>query len=219
MYLGLKGETERLIRAIAGKTGDHTYQVPRLDVSTHAWNTIEHDHHEIHAGSSFSAYYSRTTDATDAHRSGIYLLTPDTAKELHFVVEFSASFAAFFSICEGVTIDLNEGTNGVAIYNRDRNSTKTSVAKDNATAHTANKVTTFTEAEIAAANFAAGTIIRTEPLIAGGGPKPAGGSSRGAQEYILKKNTPYVFLLTNVGANANVHHILLDWYEHTPKGV
>jgi len=134
------------------------------------------------------------------------------------VVEFSSSFASFYSICEGVTIDLNEGTNGVAIYNRDRNSTKTSTAKDNATAHAANKVTTFTEAEIAAANFTAGTIIRTAPLVVGGGPKPAGGSGRGSQEYILKRNTPYVFLLTNVGNNANVHYILLDWYEHTPKG-
>ena len=213
----LNPNADKYFKGILGKTGDNAYQVPRLDASTHVLSTIEYEHHEIHAGSSFSAYYARTTDPTDAHRSGIYLLTPDTSKELHLVVEFSASFAAFFSICEGVTIDLNEGTNGVSIYNRDRNSTKTSVAKDNATAHTANKVTTFTEAEIAAANFAAGTIIRTEPLIAGGGPKPAGGSSRGAQEYILKKNTPYVFLLTNVGANANVHHILLDWYEHQKR--
>lgn len=207
----------RLLRGILGKTGDDTFQTPRLDVSTHAWNMLEYEHHEIHAGSSFTAYYARTTDATDAHRSGIYLLTPDSAKELHMVVEFSASFAAFFSICEGVTIDLNEGTNGVAIYNRHRNSINISSARDNATAHTANKVTTFTEVEIAAATFTAGTTVRTEPIIAGGGPKPAGGSSRGSQEYILKKNTPYVFLLTNVGANANTHHILLDWYEHTPK--
>lgn len=213
----LNPNADRYFKGLLGKTGDDTYQVPRLDSMAHAQNTIDFAHHEIHDGDSFSAYYTVTTAATDAHRSAIYLLTPASIPLLHMIIQFSASFAAIYSICEGVTIDLNEGTNGVAIYNRDRNSAKTSLARDNATAHTANKVTTFTEAEIAGANFTTGTIIRTVPVVAGAVPKPAGGSSRDAQEYILKKNTPYVFLLTNVGANANVHHILLDWYEQTPR--
>ena len=214
----LDANAYKYFKGLLGKTGDDDYQVPRLDPSTHAWETIEYGHHEIHGGNSFTAYYTRTTDATDVHRSAIYLLTPVAGAELHVVVSFSASFAAFFTICEGVTIDLNEGTNGVAIINRDRNSINTSKARDNATAHTVGKITTFTEAEIAAANFTAGTIIRTEPIVVGGGPKPAGGAARDVQEYILKRNTPYVFLLTNVGNNANVHHVLIDWYEHTPKG-
>ena len=214
----LDANAYKYFKGLLGKTGDDDYQVPRLDPSTHAWETIEYEHHEIHGGKSFSVEYTRTTDATDAHRSAIYLLAPDSDLEIHMVAQFSASFAAFYSLCRGVTIDLNEGTNGVAIENRNHNSLNASAARDNATAHTANKVTTFTEVEIAAANFNAGTIFRTAPLVAGGGPKAAGGSDRGMQEYILRRNTPYVFLLTNVGANANVHHILIDWYEHTPKG-
>ena len=207
----------RFFKGLLFKTGDVDYQVPRLDSITHALNTIDYAHHEIHGGTSFTADYTVTTAATDAHRSAIYLLTPVSVPLLHMVVSFSASYAAQYSICEGVTIDLNEGTNGVVIYNRDRNSATTSAARDNATAHTANKVTTFTEAEIAGANFTTGTVIRTVPVVAGAVPKPAGGSSRDTQEYILKRNTPYVFLLTNVGANANVHHMLLDWYEHTSR--
>ena len=213
----LDANADRYFKGILCKTGDIDYQVPRLDATTHAQNVIDYAHHGIHEGFSFSAYYTVTTAATDAHRSAIYLLTPAASPDLHMIISFSASYAAQYSICEGVTIDLNEGTNAVAIYNRDRNSTKTSGARDNATAHTANKIATFTEAEIAGANFTTGTVIRTVPVIAGAVPKPAGGSSRDAQEYILKRNTPYVFLLTNVGANANVHHILLDWYEHTPR--
>lgn len=209
---------DKYFKGILGKTGDDTYQVPRLDASTHAIETIEYDHHEIHGGSSFTAYYTRTTDATDAHRSAIYLLTPESIPEVHIIVHFSASFAAFFTICEAITITLNHGGHNRVIINRNRNSLNTSKARDNATAHTANVLTTFTEVELAAAGFAPGTIIRTEPIIAGGGPKPAGGEYRGAQEYILKRNTPYLFLLTNVGANANVHHIHADWYEHEPKG-
>jgi len=213
----LDANADKYFKGILEKTGDDTYQVPRLDPITHASMMIDYEHHEIHNGTSFTAYYTRTTAATDAHRSAIYLLTP-TSPELHMIISFAGSAASFFTICEGVTIDLNEGTNGVEIINRDRNSNKISGAMDNATAHTTNKVTTFDETELAAANFTAGTIIRTEPIAIGTGPKPAGGDFRGAQEYILMRNTPYVFLLTNLGANANVHHIFIDWYEHTPKG-
>ncbi len=214
----LDPNADKYFKGILGKTGNDTYQVPRIDPNTHAIETIENEHYEIHGGSSFTAYYTRTTDATDVHRSAIYLLTPVCCPDLHLVIHFSASFAAFFTICEGATIDINTGTNGVTILNRNRNSIKTSKARDNATAHTVNAITTFTEVQIAAANFVCGTTIRTEPIIAGGGPKPAGGEYRGVQEYILKRNTPYIFLLTNVGANANVHHIHIDWYEIEPKG-
>lgn len=187
-----------------------------LDIKTHAQTIIDYAHHEVHDGDSFTTCYIRTTDSTDAHRSGLYILTPADV-EIHLIASFSASTAASFSICEGITIDLNEGTNGVAIYNRDRNSTKLSKIKDNATAHTANKITTFTEAELAGATFTAGTILRTEPLEVGAGPKPAGVSSRGTQEYILKKSTPYLFRMTNTAAAANIHHIMLDWYEHDAR--
>jgi len=209
-------ESRRLLQGILFKTGDFTYQVPRLDSSTHAIATVDYAHHEIHGGSSFTTYYTRTTDATAGHRSALYLLTPSD-KEIHLIASFSASTSATFSMCEGVTIDVNEGTNTVVIYNRERNSSKTSSVSNNATVPAKGFVTSFTEAEIAAANFSAGTILRTEPLQVGTGPKPAGGSGRGSQEYILKKSTKYVFRITNVAASANVHHILLDWYEHTKR--
>lgn len=176
---------------------------------------IDFDHEKIHDGESFTAYYTLTTSSDDAHRTGIFILTPAAVTgRCHMVVSFSASHAATFSINEGVTFDVNEGTNGQPIYNRYRDSTKVSTVSDNATAPVANKMCTLTEAEIAAGNFAAGTVIRTEPLVAGGGPKAAGGAARGEQEYILKAATKYIFMVTNVGANANTHHILLDWYEH-----
>ena len=203
--------------AILAKTGDDTYQTPRLDLSTHALETIEYEHHEIHSGSSFTAYYTITTAATNGHRSGLYIRTP-ISKEIHAIVSFSASVAANFAICEAPTIAANTGTHAVQTYNRFRDSSKTSLVKDNANTPAANKYTTLSEAQIAGdGTWATGTVLRTEPLQTGVGPKPAGGTSRGNQEYILKSDTKYVFLLTNTVATANVHHILCDWYEHSPK--
>ena len=191
---------------------------PIIESQTLAQPIIDYAHHEIHSGDSFTAHYALTTASDDAHRTGIYIKTGAAATGLcHMVISFSASHAATFSINEGVTFDVNEGTNGVAIYNRYRDSTNVSTVSDNATAPVANKICTLTEAEIAAGNFAAGTVLRTLPIVAGGGPKAAGGNSRDEQEYILKASTKYIFMLTNVGANANTHHILLDWYEHTNR--
>ena len=189
---------------------------PIVEAMTLAQPTIDYGHHEIHGGSSFTVQYSRTTAATANHRSGIYLLTPATPL-LHMIVSFSSSIAAVFSICEGVTFTANIGTHGVAIYNRYRDSVKASTVKDNATSAAANKITTIDETEFGNGSFNAGTVIRTEPLEAGTGPKPAGGGGRDAQEYILAASTKYIFMITNTPATANVHHILLDWYEHTNR--
>ena len=188
-----------------------------IDASTRALNTIAYEHHEIHSGSSYTAQYDFTTAASAGDEMGIYMLTPAT-KEIHLVAEYSSSLAAIFTICEGVTLAANTGTDGVAIYNRNRNSTKTSEIQDNATTRAANKITTLTEAEFDGdATWACGTALRVVPVVAGAGPKPAGGSGRGSQEYILKHSTAYVFVLETVPATASAQSILLDWYEHTPK--
>ena len=128
---------------------------------------------------------------------------------------FSASTAANSHVLEAPTIAANIGTHAVVIYNRYRDSTTASVVKDNATSAAVNKITTLTEAQIDGdVTFAEGTVLRTEPLVIGSGPKPAGGASRGAQEYILKANTAYIAMIQNTTAAANAHLIELDWYEH-----
>ena len=191
---------------------------PIVEGITLAQPIIEYAHHEVHGGSSFSTEYYRTTAATINHRTAIYLQTgPKGAALCHLIVQFSASFAAIYSVHEDITLTANIGTHGVAIYNRYRDSVKTSTVWDNATVPVVNKVTTLTETQIAAGGFAAGTILRTAPLVAGSGPKAAGGSARGSQEYILGGGKKYIFMITNSGNNANVHHILLDWYEHTNR--
>ena len=185
----------------------------RID-DTNTLVTMDLGHHEIHEGDSFTAYYTVTTAATAAHRSGLFIKTPVSPKQVHLVASFASSAAANFSICEAPTIAANVGTAAVAIYNRYRDSTNTSGCYDNATTPAVNKYTTLTEAQIAGdGTWATGTVIRTEPLTLGTAPKPAGGASRDTAEYILKANTKYVFLLTNTTVTANTHFILIDWYE------
>jgi hypothetical protein len=209
-------ENLQILKAIMGKTGDNKFQPLRLDISTHTLPIIDYAHHEIHAENSFSAYYTLTTAATNAHRTGLYLKTP-LIKEIHIVISFAASTAADFSICETPTINANAGTHTSLIYNRDRNSLKASGCKNNATSPAGGYITTLTEAQIAAASFNVGTLLRTEPLRIGEGSKPAGGQGREVTEYILKKDTAYIFLITNTAESANTHHILIDWYEHLKR--
>jgi hypothetical protein len=150
------------------------------DGITRALLVMDYEHHEIHSGSSFTAYYALTTGSDGTARTAVYFKTPTGTKLIHAIFSFSASTAANSHILEAPTIAANIGTHAVPIYNRYRDSTKTSIVSDNATSPAANKFTTLTEAQIDGdATFAEGTVLRTEPLVAGDGPKPAGGVSRG----------------------------------------
>ena len=171
-------------------------------------------HWKIHDGDSYTAYYSVTTANLDAQRSGLYIKTGTI--EIHAIAAFSASGAAFASIQEAPTIAAGVGTASNDIFNRKRDSTNASTCLDNANPAVAGKYTTPTEAEIAGdGTWALGTMLRIEPLVTAAPPKVIGGSTRDSQEYILKANTKYVFLLTNYGASVNLHEIYLDWYEKT----
>ena len=186
---------------------------PRIDQSTHATITIENEHHEIHGGLSFTAHFDNTTASTNDHRSAIGLNVLNATKWPHLIIAFSASSPAELTVLEAPTIDLAAGTE-IVIYNRNRNSTIVSTILDLANPQVAGKVTTYTEAQLAAANLAGGTTIMHYFLVGGEGPKAAGGVGRGAQEWILDQGAKYLFIMQNIGANANLHEIHLDWYEH-----
>ena len=205
-----------------GSTSGTSYQVPGIDVATRAILTIGYEHHEIHAGSSYTAHFDNTTALSDDDVTAIGFTTPNSPKWLHIVAQATASSPAEFFILEAPTYLVSKG-NHITIFNRDRNSSKTSKAislgDDAPLAATVGLATTYIEAEWNAATIASGTVIDHILLAGGEGPKAAGGSSRGSQEWILKSNTAYFFYLQNIGANTNLHEIHLDWYEHTNKAV
>jgi hypothetical protein len=189
---------------------------PRIDQSTHSIQTIEYAHHEIHSGSSFTTHFDNTTTSDDDHRSVIGLQTPANTKWPHLIIAFSASSPAEFFMIEAPTIDLGAGTE-IVTYNRNRNSGTASTVLDLANPQVAGNVTTYTEAQIAAATFSGGTTLAHYLLVGGEGPKAAGGAGRGSQEWMLDQGAKYTFVMQNIGANANLHEIHLDWYEHINK--
>jgi hypothetical protein len=191
------------------------YTLDNLEDVVGGIKTIDLAHHEIHEGHAFLASYTVTTAATDAHRSGLYLKTPAAASGYcHAIISFACSTAATYRICEAPTIAANVGTHTPVPYNRFRNSTVASGITNNATSPAANKFTTLTEAQIAGdGTWATGTVLQSAPLRVGDSTKPAGGVARDTEEWILKADTAYVFLITNTAAGANAHYIEVDWYE------
>ncbi len=187
-----------------------------VDDSSHAIVAVSIEHHEIHEGDSFSVHINNTTANTDDHRTLMGFETPSGLKAPHLVVTANASAAAEVFLYETVTIDDDEGLE-LDIECRNRILDNTSMLLSFENPAVAGLVTWMLEAEIAAANFSATTILFHETLVAGTGPKPIGGDTRGSQEWLLKPATKYAVVVQNIGANINVHGITLNWYERTPK--
>jgi len=187
-----------------------------IEEETKALIVIDYAHHEVHNGNSYMAHYDLTTSSANDHQTAIGFTTPNTTKWLHLLIRIAASSPAEFSIDEVPTIDDEKGTALVA-YNRDRNSSNISGILSLASTAVAGQATSYTNTQIAAASYSAGTIIGHYLLAGGKGPRVVGGTNRGSQEIILKQNTKYLFLMQNIGANANLHEIHLNWYEHTNK--
>jgi len=111
----------KLQTLISGKTGDSTYQSPRIDSVTHALQTIEYEHHEIHSGSSFTCDFVQ--DVGSGATLSTIVITPNTTKWLHLVYEIEVQDESEFTIYEGAIT--GTGTT-ITIYNRDRNNASTS---------------------------------------------------------------------------------------------
>jgi hypothetical protein len=167
-----------------------------IDASTETLQTIDYAHHEIHSGSSFTASYQ--IEAANAANMDILMVTPDTTKEIHFIYEIDVEGEAQLYIYEAPTA--TAAANPIVAYNRNRIGTP-----DDATfvlTHTPTIITTGS------------TIIRSHHMGAG---KSLGGGSRSLHEFVLKRNTKYLFRITNLTVSANWFNTTLNWYEHTKK--
>lgn len=208
-----------LLFFLVGARGGAQYG-ENYDSATRAATTISYEHHEIHSGSSFHAEYSLTTGNADDDVTGILFTTPNTTKWSHMIVTVSASAPAEAIINEGPTLaDSGDGSD-LAVFNRDRNSTKTSTLQSLEDTPTVGSLTSMNETEWTNIGVSAGTELEHVFLAAGGGPQAVGGTNRGTQEWILDANTTYAVYLQNTGApgvDGNTHYVGLDWYEHTNK--
>jgi len=180
-----------------GKTSDSTRQMPRIDATTHTMQSIDYEHHEIHAGSHF--FY---TDKNTLGSAGtvVYLLTtPNTTKWSHLVYLISGSAIT--------TIDIYEGADRVGdVAQTAYNSNRTSATTPTLVIHKA----------ITGAGSTDGTLIWTRSSGSSSGQRRTGMEATRGGEKILKQNTKYIIRITS-GTASNLTNIDLEWYEHTDK--
>lgn len=169
-----------------------------IDELTNAVVGIDYPHHEAHEGNAFVSSLVGTGKG-DGDKINIYFKTPDSDKRLHMVMIGAASGAGFVRIKQDVT---PSGSTAQPVYNRDRGSSMESGVLDSlGTIGRATQNITHT----------GGTLLE-EALIPGAG-KSAGGDNRSDAEFILKKNTAYVFEVESDAAGINLG-LVLSWYEH-----
>lgn len=180
---------------MVGKTGDTTFQTPRIDTATHSLQTIDYAHHEVHAGSSF--YYHDVIALGNGATQYYLITTPNTTAWAHFGCEIIYGDAA--GITEIFEAGDRVGTTAQTVFNRDRNSL------------TAATVTVHKDIS---AGTGDGTKIFYKRVGTG---KTDGGAIGTAEERILKQNTKYLLKLTNTSTGTNNTTVILRWYEHTNK--
>ena len=71
------------INTMNGKISDTETRTARLDASTNATTTVGYEHHEIHAGSHY--FLCNYESLSNADVKDFTFITPDTAKEAHFI--------------------------------------------------------------------------------------------------------------------------------------
>lgn len=194
------------------RSSDSTSQPLRLDKATNSLQIIEYEHHEIHAGSSFTCHYNNDCTNT-GEMTMIAFNTPNTTKWIHMIFEASSTAGAYMAIYEVADLDVDEGTD-LTIYNRDRNSATASTVTTIETTPEAGKATSYTEAQAAGATLSTATEIDRHYLGAATTGADISGQQRGVAEFILKQNTQYAFVVVSTSNDDNTHNLVLSWYEH-----
>lgn len=162
---------------------------------------MDRTHYFAHQGKSFTAHHNNSSLSSGA-TINVYFKTPTTGR-IHFIYNSFGSGAYDIELLEAPTVTAGTGTNGVSIFNKNRESVTVSGLLDNATTPVSNKISrdvTIT---------ASGTILKNNVFGSG----KVGGNYSGIRELILKQNTAYAIRLTS-RASSNRVHIDIDWYEN-----
>ena len=168
----------------------------KIDSSTSTISTTSYEHHEIHAGSSFTTCDVQNVDTTTLKWM---VTTPNTTKYAHMIFDFQCTGELLITITEGAD---RVGTNDLAEVNRRRVGTPTAATAAIHRAYTGGTTdgaTTIEKKRIGATGVGSKTV--------------SAGGNRGQNEFILKPNTKYII---SAQTFANVYvTACFDWYEHT----
>lgn len=212
----LDPNADKYLKGILGKTGDDIYQVPRLDPGHHAQIVMGASHQEVHAGHYFTTHHT-LTGKNDGTWLTIYLLTPNSNKEINMWAQWTSSGAAYFRIREYPVVTANTGTTGPTFNQHRKAPIPISEVWDNTAVRIQGSIMT----DVTIPNRAAATRGVNGGLIIweefDGIGKQVVGESRDTRHRVLEKNMAYVFEVESDAA-ALILSLQLEWYEHLPKG-
>jgi len=164
-----------------------------LDSASHALETIEIEHFEVHRGDAYTI--ARFTSVAAGAFYDWEFTTPNTAKWLHMFFDIEVEAESEISVYE----DADLGVGGVdGAYNRNRNSANVTGAT----------------IKINPAINALGTLLWSWKLGSG---KKFGGESRERNEFVMKQDTTYLFRVKNTSASPGWVSVQFHWYELTNK--
>jgi len=184
------------------KTGDATFQVPRLDYPTHTLQTIDYAHHEIHVGSHY--FVSGVQTLSQNQVLDFTWTMPNTTKWTHWLWKIDTQSETTWYVYENAAV-VNALANAVTPLNSDRNSLSVS----------GTTMKFEVQASLAAANT--DTDVTTATLLKSGisGAGKTGGSEMRETELILKQGATYC--LRAVATAAGYIDFNMEWYEHTNR--
>ena len=183
---------------------------PSKDSVTGAAIIVPYEHHEIHDGTFFHCWYEQTVSDT-GDQTIIAFKTPVSPTRLHMLFDFTAPGAAHGSLLEAPTITDNTGA-PLTVFNRERESLNVSKVWDTSqNPDVQGQAMYFTE--VTQGNVTGGTELWHANMQAGTGNKPVGGEDRGTDEWPLKMNTLYAFVIESLTDDDNKCLIRCNWYE------
>jgi hypothetical protein len=174
------------------------WQEIKVDNVTYALTTIDYAHHEVHDGSAYWAANNATIG--NGEFNTVSLTTPNTTKWAHLLLSISSAATATFDVLEDVTSFASGAAFTPLNFNRNSSNTSDMVCGVGDTTGADPIVPT------------GGTTIWNETL----GTRGITTTRENSSELILKRNSKYLFRITN-GAASNNCTILLTWYEHTNR--
>lgn len=165
----------------------------KVDSITNALSIVEYEHHEIHSGSYYRSGYQK--DVSNGGTAVMAFTTSDSTKWIHFRPAVDGATEHRVQLFENPT-SITSGSTLIP-RNANRNSTNEST------------VTVVTDP-----TYDLTGAIPLGNVVVGLG-KSTGGNSSSAFEWVLKQNTIYLMIVTNLTVSSNQINIRCQWYEHT----
>lgn len=167
-----------------------------FDRATYALNTIDYAHHEIHAGSFYSA--GTVTDLASGGTVQVMITTPNTTSWLHLLGIVETESESVVRWMENPTSPGAGATLPAVNHNRNSSNVAAGVV--------AGTVGVFSGTP--------GSVLFQYAMGSG---KGIGGEVREINEWVLKQNEQYILEVVNNAVGNSWTSISLAWYEHTNK--